>query len=216
MKKLKIIFHIFFLFGIYYIIDFILYFFTLHIYIIPKYRVSKNTTEICIDFISILVTLLITFYLTKIKKLRLIIFEFPEKKKILFYFFLMLVYYLLNMITFILLEKNIFVLHDYSIPSIIGKIIVAPISEEFFYRGILLNYVITNFKISKFFNYISIVLISVLFSFEHQNNDFISFLYHFSFSFIMSLVYVREKNLTLVILLHILYNILIIANFIFI
>lgn len=82
---------------------------------------------------------------------------------------------------------------------------IGPICEELFFRFILINkfYKIHIFNIK---NILKSIFLSILFCFIHFSNNFYETLNHFIFSFLMYLLYLKYRNIYLVIILHIIWN----------
>ncbi len=92
----------------------------------------------------------------------------------------------------------------YTINSLIVLLIIAPLTEEFVYRGVLSEYLLE----VKIDNKVIIFLSAFMFSIIHYYNGFHSMLFTFIFGGILCSIYLKERNLLYVVLLHMLNNFL--------
>lgn len=86
---------------------------------------------------------------------------------------------------------------EFSIMHILTIVIIAPVAEEIFFRGYLLNKLMTKGNIKK-----AIILSSVLFGIMH----FINCINAFIIGLCFALIYVKYRNLFLTMIIHSLYN----------
>ena len=88
-----------------------------------------------------------------------------------------------------------------SILQLIITIILIPIYEEIFYRGIIFGYLRKNFNII-----IAIILQAFIFGFMHMN--LVQGIYAFIFGVVLALVYIYTESIIGNILLHMIFNLL--------
>ena len=86
-----------------------------------------------------------------------------------------------------------------SLSFIVSATVLAPIQEEFMFRGILQGAVFEN-------SWLGLVLTASLFSFLHAPYDFPSFIYYLFGGFMLGFAYKKSQNLSVAILVHICYN----------
>jgi membrane protease YdiL (CAAX protease family) len=82
---------------------------------------------------------------------------------------------------------------------------IGPICEELFFRYILLNKLYKN-HIFNVENILKSIFLSIIFCFIHFSHNFYETLNHFIFSFLIYLLYLKYRNIYLVIILHIIWN----------
>ena len=86
-----------------------------------------------------------------------------------------------------------------SLPFIVSATVLAPIQEEFMFRGILQGAVFDN-------SWLGLVLTSSLFSFIHEPYDMPSFCYYLFGGLLLGFAYKKSQNLWVSTLVHMFYN----------
>ena len=86
-----------------------------------------------------------------------------------------------------------------SLSFIVSVTVLAPIQEEFIFRGILQGAIFEN-------SWLGLGLTASLFSFLHAPYDFLSFIYYLLGGLLLGFAYKKSQNLSVSILVHICYN----------
>lgn len=169
---------------------------------IPSFE-TKFAVLLGVDLSIIIAYVLSNFYFFEKVSTKLIQTSF--KKIFLFYFGILFWCYISPVFTFPLfsylpeLNVDFGILKSKSLYSLFRVLLLYPIIEELLFRKIILKSLIV--KNSKF---ISVIVLSFLFSLYHL--DFYSFLNYFIGSVIFSYIYINTNSIVVVIIGHLLFN----------
>jgi membrane protease YdiL (CAAX protease family) len=171
-----------------------------------------------VDFEIVSSIILISFYFLFYRKFihkHYSLFTKTERKELLFISISFVIYFIFSItLTSVFIKLNLLPPQKEVIlplKNIIIAIILAPIEEELFYRGILINILLNKKNHSKIRVLFSIIVISLLFSLFHMRFD-VQFIQIFIFSIFASIFYLKKRNLILIILFHSTYNLLVVFN----
>lgn len=166
-----------------------------------------NNLIILFNFINSIISIFILYYLSSNLK-----FLNHKKFKIHYmdYIFLFLIIFFFRIfydnsiypLTSKIFSNNNLIINKYSSLVFISNIIIAPIVEEFFYRGLILNGLSKKYSINK-----SIIISSSIFALMHSN--IIQDTNAFVMSLIISYVFLYSGSLRLAIFMHISNNIIV-------
>ena len=156
----------------------------------------------------ILELILLCFFIFKYKKINLISkFEY----KILNIISSIFIFFGLLLSLIFLHENNILPINEINYKSILVYAILAPISEEIFFRLYLLR-----FFFEKTYKQIVIVFFtSLLFTIIHFKPNIYENLHYFIFSILLCYFYLKYKNIYFTILLHITWNLIVNLNILY-
>lgn len=159
--------------------------------------------DIFLDIFNLILVSFFFYFFSKEKVTNLSVSKSCFKKMLFITFF----FIILNIIILLILNENNNLLEKISLYEKISMIFIKPITEELFFRGFLLAFLLKkiplkNFKIIIF----SVTIVNLCFIFLHQSWDLWINLKLFVFSSIASLLYILTKKVTYSIVFHIFIN----------
>lgn len=166
-----------------------------------------NNLVILFNFINSIISIFILYYLSSDLKF-LNHKKFKAYYKDYIYLFLIIFFFRIfydNSIyplTSKMFSNNNLIINSYGSLIFISNIIIAPIVEEFFYRGLILNGLSKKYNTPK-----SIIISSTIFALMHSN--MIQDINAFVFSLIISYVFLYSGSLKLAIFIHISNNVIV-------
>jgi membrane protease YdiL (CAAX protease family) len=194
LKDLKKYFFSIIIFYVYYLL----------LTIISKVLLKKYiNNDIYFDILN-LSTVYIIYYFTKPLKT---VFRFNKNNfKLIIYITIFFIFFNITILMLLFKSYSTIELTSY---TKISKIVIIPVIEEIFFRGIMLKYLLDNCLTNKTLNIlISVFVTNICFVFLHQSSDLLIILKLFTFSSIVSLIYIITNKLIYCFLYHILINFL--------
>ncbi len=198
MKSIKIIFFVSLYLLIYELCNYLIF---NHII----FQIQSFIIGIIIALLApIIFVLPILFYRKKFFK-----FGYFNFRKFIFPLLLVLLYSILR--SFVYFKMNEFLTFElnslkniFSFNYILIYLIYGPFVEEILYRGIVIEFMLEE-KLNK---YLIIITTSLLFAFSHYNFGFFGVINALILGIILSLTYLKYRNLIYCVLLHLIFNLL--------
>jgi len=153
--------------------------------------------------------LLVAIFLLKnnLLKKQINFYKIPRAKNIITVLAILAVY------IFYEISKTVFFHYNYKLRSskilpldTINILLLAPVIEEILYRGLMINYLLPTKQNKRWYIILCFVIISFLFTIMHNDFGLYHFIGHLITSLVLCTFYYYQRNIYLVILFHLLFN----------
>lgn len=205
---LKKIVGLIFLYSLFEIICFIFHFSFIRTEVIPVF--NNDEGDFVMKVFSLLLVVTFLFKSDLLKK-QINFSKVPQATNIITVLTILAIYILYE------ISNTVFFYYNHKISSsqislleIINTLLLAPVLEEILYRGLMINYLLPTKQNKRWYVILCFVVISFLFTIMHNDFELYTFIGHMIFSFVLCTVYHYQRNIYLVILFHILFNLFII------